>query len=65
MEIIKTIVSLAQRLKLKLIAEGVETAVQHQMLQALGCELGQGYLWWKPLTKDEADCVIAGQVKKS
>jgi diguanylate cyclase (GGDEF)-like protein len=63
MEIIKTIVSLAQRLKLKLIAEGVETAFQHQMLQDLGCELGQGYLWWKPLTKDEADRVIIGQVK--
>jgi EAL domain-containing protein (putative c-di-GMP-specific phosphodiesterase class I) len=63
MEIIKTIVSLAQRLKLKLIAEGVETEFQNQMLQDLGCELGQGYLWWKPLMKDEADRVIAGQVK--
>ncbi|NJM75699.1 MAG: EAL domain-containing protein [Acaryochloridaceae cyanobacterium RU_4_10] len=62
MEIIKTIVSLAQGLKLNLIAEGVETDIQCQMLQALGCELGQGYLWWKPLVKNDADCILAKQV---
>lgn len=64
MEIIKTIVSLAQGLKLKLIAEGVETEVQRQMLQDLGCELGQGYLWWKPLIKGDAGRAIAAQMEK-
>jgi diguanylate cyclase (GGDEF)-like protein len=62
MEIIKTIVSLAQGLKLKLIAEGVETDFQRQMLQDLGCELGQGYLWWKPLLKGDADRILAEQI---
>lgn len=50
MEIIKTIVSLAQGLKLKLIAEGIETDAQRRMLLGLGCDLGQGYFWWKPMT---------------
>jgi diguanylate cyclase (GGDEF)-like protein len=62
MEVIKTIVSLAQGLKLNLIAEGVETDFQRQMLQDLGCELGQGYLWWKPLTQSDADQAIANQL---
>lgn len=62
MEIIKTIVSLAQGLKLKIVAEGVETDFQRQMLQDLGCELGQGYLWWKPLIKDDADRILAEQI---
>lgn len=61
MEIIKTIVALAKGLKLKLIAEGVETDFQRQLLQGLGCELAQGYLWWKPLIKHDADRVIAAQ----
>lgn len=61
MEIIKTIVALAEGLKLKLIAEGVETDFQRQLLQELGCELGQGYLWWKPLIKHDADRVIVAQ----
>jgi diguanylate cyclase (GGDEF)-like protein len=65
MEIIKTIVSLAQGLKLKLIAEGVETEFQRQMLQDLGCELGQGYLWWKPLIKNDADRVIDDQARQA
>jgi diguanylate cyclase (GGDEF)-like protein len=64
-EIIKTIVSLAQGLKLKLIAEGVETDFQHQMLQELGCDLGQGYLWWKPLNNVDAELAISDQVRTS
>jgi diguanylate cyclase (GGDEF)-like protein len=61
MEIIKTIVSLAQSLKLNLIAEGVETESQCQILRDLGCELGQGYFWWQPLIKGEADRIVAQQ----
>jgi diguanylate cyclase (GGDEF)-like protein len=61
MEVIKTIISLAQGLKLNLIAEGIETDFQRQMLQDLSCEFGQGYLWWKPLTERDADRAIADQ----
>jgi diguanylate cyclase (GGDEF)-like protein/PAS domain S-box-containing protein len=39
------IVSLARALRLRTVAEGIETADQLGGLQALGCELGQGYLF--------------------
>ncbi len=59
MEIIKTIISLAQNLNLQLIAEGVETISQCDMLKDLGCELGQGYFWWKPLSCRDASKAIS------
>ncbi|MGF1602639.1 MAG: EAL domain-containing protein [Thermosynechococcaceae cyanobacterium] len=52
--IMTTIIALAQRLKLNLIAEGIETEFQRRMLENLGCKLGQGYFWAKPLTRAEA-----------
>ncbi|MEO0374312.1 MAG: EAL domain-containing protein, partial [Cyanobacteria bacterium P01_A01_bin.17] len=62
MEIIKTIVSLAQGLKLKLIAEGIETDAQRRLLLGLGCNLGQGYLWWKPMTSRKASNALRHRV---
>jgi diguanylate cyclase (GGDEF)-like protein len=58
-EIIKTIIGLAQGLKLKTIAEGVETITQQQLLQDIGCSLGQGFLWWRPLSAADASQAIA------
>jgi EAL domain-containing protein (putative c-di-GMP-specific phosphodiesterase class I) len=63
LEIIKTIIALAQGLKLNMIAEGVETEGQRQLLQELGCKSGQGYLWWEPLTQEDADQIMADRVK--
>lgn len=53
-EIVKTIVLLAKNLQLDLVAEGIETAEQHQVLRDLGCEFGQGFYFSKPLNVDEA-----------
>ncbi|VXD23585.1 putative Diguanylate cyclase [Planktothrix serta PCC 8927] len=49
LEITKTIVNLAKCLNLDIIAEGIETSVQKEILQSLGCEAGQGYLFSPPL----------------
>ena len=46
--IVSTIISLAQALKLKVIAEGVETEEQLRLLQLLRCDQIQGYLIGKP-----------------
>lgn len=43
--IVHAIVHMATRLGLSTVAEGVEDAAVAQHLQALGCEMGQGYLW--------------------
>lgn len=49
MAITKTIIGLANNLKLNVIAEGVETVEQKNFLLENGCRLGQGYLFAKPL----------------
>jgi diguanylate cyclase (GGDEF)-like protein len=51
-EILQTIVSLAKNLKMRVIAEGIETESQLNILKNLGCDYGQGYLMSKPLPKD-------------
>jgi EAL domain-containing protein (putative c-di-GMP-specific phosphodiesterase class I) len=48
-EIVHTIIKLAQNLKMKVIAEGIETAEQLNLLKKLNCEYGQGYFFSKPL----------------
>lgn len=45
----KTIITMADHLDLKTIAEGIETEEQCQALLAAGCQDGQGYLFSKPL----------------
>lgn len=54
-EILQTIISLAKNLKKKVIAEGIETESQLNLLQNLGCDYGQGYLLARPLTKENAE----------
>src|SRR5271166_2659376 len=48
LEIVRIIVMLAHNLGLHVVAEGVETHAQLDLLRKLGCELGQGYLFAKP-----------------
>lgn len=47
--IVKTIVKMAQGLGLEVIAEGVETEEQRQLLKKIGCSYYQGYLFGKPI----------------
>ena len=54
-------ISLAQTLKLAVVAEGVETARQATHLRKLGCDLAQGYYFAKPLTSEEASEFIAAK----
>ena len=51
--IVRAILALAHGLELEVVAEGVETAVQQAFLAAEGCQIGQGYLWSRPLPADE------------
>ena len=50
--VLKSVSTLAQGLRARLIAEGVETEVQRRNLQELGVTVGQGYLWSEPLSAD-------------
>ncbi len=53
MAIVKSTVVLARHLRLKVIAEGVETEPQRDFLHTLGCEELQGYLIAKPMPGDD------------
>lgn len=63
LEIIRTIVTLAQVLNLQIIAEGIETQQQSSTLKALKVNLGQGYLFSKPLVADLAQLLIYDGLK--
>ncbi|HEY8560407.1 MAG TPA: EAL domain-containing protein, partial [Pyrinomonadaceae bacterium] len=57
-EILQTIISLAKNLKMRVIAEGIETDSQLKVLKNLGCDYGQGYLLAKPLPKDAIEDLL-------
>ena len=58
-EIVRTILSLAENLGMDVVAEGIETQVQMGLLRDLGCQNGQGYFFSKPMNVADADRVIA------
>jgi len=45
----KAIITMAHALDIEVVAEGVETAEQHQLLQEAGCDFGQGYWYARPM----------------
>lgn len=51
--IIEYVIKLAKKLQLKVVAEGVETREQADILKVLGCDIAQGYLFAKPLMEEE------------
>ena len=56
--IVEAIISLAHRLDMSVVAEGVETVEQHTILLNMNCQFGQGYLFSKPIPKQEGDVLI-------
>lgn len=52
--ILDALVDIAKGLNKLLVVEGIETESQAKIIQNLGCDLGQGYLWGRPMPTDEA-----------
>jgi EAL domain-containing protein (putative c-di-GMP-specific phosphodiesterase class I) len=59
--IIRAILSLAQVMDMTVVAEGVETEYQRQLLHQLGCPVGQGYYFARPLPGEEITALLAAQ----
>ena len=56
--IVRTIIAMAQSLNLNLIAEGVETEQQQQLLLKKGCQHYQGYLFGKPMPIEQFESAL-------
>lgn len=63
--IARTIVGLGASLGLAVIAEGVETQGQHQVLLEMGCETFQGYLFARPVPITEFDALLSAPLPLS
>lgn len=56
--IVRTIIAMAQSLYLNVIAEGVETEEQRELLLSNGCKRYQGYLFGRPVPIDQFNAVV-------
>ena len=56
--IVNAIAQLAKILRIPTLAEGVETEAQRQLLIGIGCQMGQGYLFAKPLLPEAATLAL-------
>jgi EAL domain-containing protein (putative c-di-GMP-specific phosphodiesterase class I) len=54
----EAIIAMAHKLDMKVIAEGIETAEQRDLLMEAGCDFGQGYLFSKPVPRQEFEKLL-------
>lgn len=62
MEIARTILPMANNLRLDVVAEGVETVQQVLLLKKLQCKYGQGYYFSRPLSAEGTTALLAGEL---
>lgn len=56
--LLNDVVNMAHRMRLSVVAEGVETEDQRDRLKAMGCDYAQGYYYAKPLPADEFEKIL-------
>ncbi|WP_282936779.1 EAL domain-containing protein [Paenibacillus sp. RC67] len=56
--IVTALIAMSHQLKIKSLAEGVETEEQLEFLQSQGCDEIQGYIFSKPTSADEFECML-------
>ncbi|WP_196140259.1 EAL domain-containing protein [Aliikangiella sp. G2MR2-5] len=56
--LIKTILAMAKKLKIQVVAEGIETSEQLEFLKKAECDFGQGYFLFKPVSCSDLDKVL-------
>lgn len=58
------IIDLGRRLDMTVVAEGIETREQHDLLRHAHCDIGQGFLLARPMPTEQFDAWYAAQVKQ-
>jgi EAL domain-containing protein (putative c-di-GMP-specific phosphodiesterase class I) len=56
--LVETITQLSAALDLRTVAEGIEHDAQSEILRDLGCDLGQGYLYSRPVSADQVEALL-------
>jgi EAL domain-containing protein (putative c-di-GMP-specific phosphodiesterase class I) len=58
---VRGIIALAHSLDLEVVAEGVETEEQLALLRAMGCDINQGFLLYKPMPAEQVEKLLETQ----
>lgn len=56
--VMRTIIQLSKDLSLRSVAEGIETAEQRQKMLAIGCDIGQGYYFYRPMPLEDINAML-------
>lgn len=56
--VMRTIIQLSKDLSLRSVAEGIETAEQRQKMLAIGCDIGQGYYFYRPMLLEDINAML-------
>ena len=54
----RSIIDMAHTLDIRVVSEGIETVEQLDMLRSINCEIGQGFLFAKPMPIEDYDKMI-------
>jgi EAL domain-containing protein (putative c-di-GMP-specific phosphodiesterase class I) len=57
--IVASVISLSHALGLRTVAEGVETVAQVDRLRTLGCDVAQGYFFWRPAAPEDLTVLVS------
>jgi EAL domain-containing protein (putative c-di-GMP-specific phosphodiesterase class I) len=58
-QMVHAIVNLARNLRVRVVAEGVETREQLAALRGMACDYGQGFLFAEPLTEEQVERMLS------
>ena len=61
--IVRAVISLAREFRLTVVAEGVESEMTLDLLEEMGCEIGQGYLFSRPLPYERLEAWFSAQTE--
>jgi EAL domain-containing protein (putative c-di-GMP-specific phosphodiesterase class I) len=56
-------IAMGRALEMEVVAEGIETSEQVADLRELGCPLGQGFLFARPLPPEEIDSLLSADIQ--
>ena len=63
--LVETMITMAQKLGIQCLAEGIETEAQLKFLREIGCPLGQGYLYSRPLPVSRFNALFTGEERRA